>query len=119
MQTSTYPDDLSILGGSGDRPEEVGDLAHGLEWHTAAMPFAPSVVTAFAGAVRAEPLLTDLLWTLRPLDARAAVWLSPFVYRKDDPAGVELLRRRVAAFHRIREGLGLPVYRTGGVRAGR
>lgn len=116
LQTSAYPGDLTILGGDGERPEAVGDLDRGLEWHTATLPFTPSVVTAFARAVRAEPLLADVLWTLRPLDARAAVWLSPFVYRKGDPAGIDLLRRRVAAFHRIRDEFRLPRYRSGGAR---
>jgi hypothetical protein len=119
LNASAHSDDLRIIGGDGDRPEAVGDLADGLEWHTAALPFAPSVIMAFAKAVRAESLLADEPWTLRPLDSRAVVWLSPFVYRKDDPAGIESLRRRVAAFERIRGEFHLPAYRSGGVRGAR
>ncbi|WP_405097445.1 FAD-binding protein [Micromonospora sp. NBC_01412] len=119
LRVSEHPDDLRIVGGDGEQPEEVAQLAEGLEWHTAALPFAPSMVAAFAHAVQAEAVLADTPWSLRPLDDRAVVWLSPFVYRKDDPAGVELLRRRAAAFDRIRGEFGLPSYRSGGVRGGR
>lgn len=119
VRASAHPDDLGILGGDRERPEAVPRLADGLEWHTAALPFAPPVIAAFAKSVRAEEVLAEAPWTLRPLDARAVVWLSSFVYRKDDPAGVELLRRRAAAFERIRGEFGVPAYRSGGVRAAR
>jgi hypothetical protein len=119
VRASGHPDDLRILGGDRERPEEVPRLADGLEWHTAALPFAPPVIAAFAKSVRSEEVLAETPWTLRPLDARAVVWLSPFVYRKDDPAGVDLLRRRVAAFERIRCEFGVPAYRSGGVRTAR
>ncbi|WP_229399257.1 FAD-binding protein [Micromonospora okii] len=119
LRVSEHPDDLRILGGDGERPEEVAQLASGLEWHTAALPFAPSMIVAFAKAVQAEATLADTPWSLRPLDDRAVVWLSPFVYRKDDPADIERLRRRSAAFDRIRGEFHLPTYRSGGARGGR
>ncbi|WP_327041313.1 FAD-binding protein [Micromonospora ureilytica] len=112
-------DDLGILGGNRDHPEAVGQLSQGLEWHTAALPFAPSVVAAFAHAVRADPVLADVPWTLRPLDSRALVWLAPLVYRKDDSDSVALLRRRVAAVTRLRDEFALPAYRSGAVRGDR
>ncbi|MBQ1023991.1 FAD-binding protein [Micromonospora sp. C95] len=112
-------DDLSILGGDQNQPELVGKLPDGLEWHTAALPFAPSVVAAFARAVRADPALADIPWTLRPLDARALVWLAPIVYRKEDSDSVALLRRRVAAVSRIRDEFAVPAYRSGAVRGHR
>jgi hypothetical protein len=119
LNASAYSDDLRIIGGDRDHPEAVGDLADGLEWHTAALPFAPSMITAFAKAVRTESVLAEESWTLRPLDSHAVVWLSPFVYRKNDPAGVESLRRRVATFERVRDEFHLPAYRSGGVRGAR
>ncbi|MFD0853741.1 hypothetical protein ACFQ07_16000, partial [Actinomadura adrarensis] len=118
LNVSNPVDDLRILGGDREHSGLVGDLADGLEWHTAALPFTTSAITAFAKSVRAEPLLANEPWTLRPLDSRAVVWLFPFVYRKNDPAGVESLGRRVEAFERIRTEFSLPVYRSGGVRGG-
>ncbi|MFV2116762.1 FAD-binding protein [Micromonospora sp. LOL_025] len=119
FNASAHADDLRILGGAAERPEAVAELGEGLEWHTVALPFAPSAVTAFAQAVRADAVLADAPWTVRPLDARALVWLFPFVYRKDDPTGLDLLHRRVAAVDRIRDGFRLPAYRSGGVRGRR
>ncbi|MFB6393300.1 FAD-binding protein [Polymorphospora lycopeni] len=112
-------DDLSILGGDRNHPEAVGQLPEGLEWQTAALPFVPSLVAAFARAVRTDPVLADIPWTLRPLDARALVWLAPIVYRKDDSDSVALLRRRVAAVARLRDEFAVPAYRSGAVRGDR
>ncbi|MDG4796330.1 FAD-binding protein [Micromonospora sp. WMMD1082] len=109
-------DDLGILGGDQNQPESVGQLPEGLEWHTATLPFAPSTVAAFARAVRADPVLTDVPWTLRPIDSRALVWLAPFVYRKEDSDSGALLRRRVAAVARLRHEFAVPAYRSGAVR---
>lgn len=119
LNASDGVDDLRTIGGDGQDPAAVAGLADGLEWHTAALPFAPRLVAAFARAVQAEPTLAEVPWSMRALDARALVWLSPFVFRKGDPASIELLRERAAAFTRIRGEFRLPAYRTGGVRAGR
>ncbi|MEU6077257.1 FAD-binding protein [Micromonospora sp. NPDC047074] len=112
-------DDLRILGASGDQPDAVARGPVGLEWHTACLPFDPALVVAYWRAQQAEPALADTPWTLRPLDSRALVWLAPLTYRKDDPASRAELRRRGAAFARVREAFGLPSYRRGGLRTPR